>query len=672
MKLLRIGGLALLLAAAACSSGSSGSSSSSHSTSSSGSGGNGGGGGGATCLPAQDDSPALLGADCDVLVPTQCGFPFPSNVFLADDATTKTGKRVKFGAKSLPVYTGNRVNMDAGVFSDSDGFSPGQSAITHLPGATVTGLPDQDHLDLSVTKDSPTILMEADTGALVPHFAELDESLYTEADDSRTFIIRPVIRLKDATRYIVAIRKVVDKDGKALAPTPAFKALRDKEDSCEVSVTRRRDLYEDIFSKLEKAGIDRKDLQLSWDYSTASRENNTARFLHMRDDALAQVGTDGPPYVIDTVEENPNQYIRRRINGHMTVPLYLDSPDPGGKFVLDASGLPTQQGTADFTFLVHIPNSATKGTPAPILQNGHGLLGAKTEGQDGYLAQICNDYNYVGVAVDLIGMAHEDAIPITGAIQSDVAGFKAEVDRQHQGILNSLLAMRLLRGKFASDPQTIIDGNKTIDPTQSFYRGDSQGGIFGTTYMAVSTDVTRGLLGEPGAPYNLLLNRSQDFNLYFLVLTASFDGGRNIQMVLGLLQMLWDRSEPDGYVPYINQNMLPGTPQHQVLLHAAIGDHQVTPLGAHLIARTIGAKNLSPVNRTLFGLPEDPGPFMGSGIVEFNFNLPAYPETNIPPPDDGLDPHDKVRVLKTAQDQEDHFFKTGEIKAYCQGPCMGQ
>ena len=70
--------------------------------------------------------------------------------------------------------------------------------------------------------------------------------------------------------------------------------------------------------------------------------------------------------------------------------------------------------------------------------------------------------------------------------------------------------------------------------------------------------------------------------------------------------------------------MLPGTPAHHVLIHTAIGDHQVTPLGAHLIARTIGAKNLKPVNREVFGIPDADGPFTdGSAIVEYVFGLPA-------------------------------------------------
>jgi hypothetical protein len=626
----------------------------------------------ATSCPA-DNAPndlPLLGADCDPMVPAQCGFPFPSNVYLQDDPYTHTGKRVVFGRTTLPGYTNGVKHLDPVIWSHQDGFSPGQSVLTHLPGATAAGLPTQDDLEKSLGPDSPTVLMEADTGVRVPHFAEIDQALYNEDDVDRALIIHPVVRLKDATRYLVAVRRVVGADGKALPPSPVFQALRDGTDSCEVSVGRRRALYADVFDKLDKAGVARDDLQIAWDYSTASRENNTGRMLRMRDDALGKVGAAGPTYTIAAMEDNPNPHIRRRLHVMMNVPLYLNQPDPGGRLILDDEGLPVQNGTAAYEVLVNIPNAATKGTPGALLQNGHGLLGYKEEGQDGYLAEMADKWNYVAFSVDLIGMAHEDFPVIASSAAADIEGFLQCVDRQHQGLLNSLLAMRMMKGGFAGDPATVIDGHATIDPTLSFYRGDSQGGIFGTTYMAISTDVTRGLLGEPGLPYSLLLNRSLDFGTYLTLLRGAFRTGRNMQQVLGLLQMLWDRTEPNGYVPYISAGDLPGTPPHDVLLHVAIGDHQVTPLGAHIIARTVGAKNLTPVNRHIWGIEEASAPFTGSGMVEWSFGLKESPKIDIPPDDTfGMDPHDTVRSLPEAMDQSNAFFRTGAVKTFCSGPC---
>ncbi|MFT3771215.1 MAG: hypothetical protein QM820_37850 [Minicystis sp.] len=435
--------------------------------------------------------------------------------------------------------------------------------MTDMPGATITGLPTQNNINLSITAQSPTILLDAESGELVPHFAELDVSA-TSSENNRALLIRPVVRLKDKTRYIVAIRHVVDAKNQALPPSPAFQALRDGTASDEASVGARRDLYADIFAKLQKAGIAKDDLQLAWDYTTSSRENNTRWLVHMRDDALATLGTDGPPYVIDSVEMDPNPSIHMRIHGHMTVPLYLDKPGPGGRLVFGPDGLPKQNGTADYDFLVQVPNSAmTAAEGFAVVQNGHGLLGAKTEGQNGYLATICEKNHFISIAVDLVGMAEEDYDSVLAAIGGDIGGFEQLVERQHQGILNSLLAMRMMKNTFWKDPQLQVNGHSVINPTHLYYRGDSQGGIFGTTYMALTTDVTRGLLGEPGMPYNLLLNRSADFAPFFDALQIVYQGGRSIQQVLGLVQMLWDRTEPNGYAPYIVENTLPNTPSHQ-------------------------------------------------------------------------------------------------------------
>lgn len=617
----------------------------------------------AACSELSTDTLATDG--CDPLVPQECGFPFPSNAYLIDDGATVTGHRVHLGAKTLP-QVGNTPS-DPSPWNQLDGFSPGQTILTFLPGATSTGLADENHLAMSITTASPTILLNTKTGALVPHIAELDQT--TVIDDERTFMIRPVARLDDDTRYIVAIRHVVDASGAAIPPSPAFQALRDGGAFSDASIERRRTLYKDIFAQLAAAGVQKDDLQLAWDYSTASREQHTRQMLAVRDKALAAVGTAGPAYTITDVKENPNPHIRRRIIGKMHAPLFLDSATPRAQMVFGDDGLPTQNGTGDFEFLVQIPNSATT-TPAAILQNGHGLLGHKEEGEDGYMAVICDTKNYVEIAVDLFGFAAPDVPPIVDAISSDISQFGHVVERQQQGMVNQLLAMRMMRGAFAQDPMVQFGNGSAIDPTHSYYRGDSQGGIMGTTYMAISTDVTRGLLGEPGLPYNLLLQRSSDFNTYFGVIRAVTQSALDIQLLLSAVQMLWDGSEPDGYVPYITENTLPGTPSHNILLNIAIGDHQVTPLGAHIIARAVGAKNLKPVNREVWGIDDADAPFGGNGMAEWDFGLPPAPTANLPATA-GSDPHDSVRKLQSAIDMTDAFLRTGMITNTCGGMCKG-
>jgi hypothetical protein len=625
---------------------------------------------GSNAVSSTDETAAALGPDCDPIAPSHCGLPLPSSRWLVDDATTPTGKRVAFGPTTLPAWMPGKP-IDAAAFADLDGFSPGMPILTHFPGATATGLVGQDEIPRSLTDDSPTVLLDADTGTRIPHWAELDESM-PQDDDDRVLFLRPALRLESGKRYIAAIRHLVDATGTALTPSTAFRALRD--DLPDDSIEARRASFGDVFARLAKAGVKTDDLLLAWDWTTASRERTTRRLLAMRDDALAKVGAAGPPYTITKVEENPNPHIRRRITGSMKVPLYLDHPEPGGRLVLDANGLPKQNGTTDVPFLVHVPNVLVTGAkakmPGPIVMNAHGLLGAMTEGQDSYLATIADAMGYVAFSTPLMGMAGEDD---SGFLQRTLSGdptaFRSSVDRQHQGLLDELLVMRLMMGAFAKDPNVTFDGVSVIDPTLRFYRGDSQGGIFGGTYMAISTDVTRGLLGEPGMPYSLLFNRSVDFEGFSFLLHLVYANPIDEQIVFCLMQMLWDATEPDGYAPYIDKDLLPGTPAHEVLIHVAIGDHQVTPLGAHMVARAVGAKNVMPVNRHVWGIDEAAAPLDGtSGMVEFDFGLPTAPVIN-QAATDGDDPHDKVRVLGSAIRNADQFFRTGIIAQPCPGPC---
>src|SRR5690606_13867957 len=190
--------------------------------------------------------------------------------------------------------------------------------------------------------------------------------------------------------------------------------------SSDAAIEERRDLYRNIFATLSAAGIDREELQLAWDYTTASRENNTGFLVHMRDEALAIVGSAGPSYTIDSVEEPPfadgeldDEHIAYRIFGTMTVPLYLDQPGPGAHLLLGPDGMPEpnpEMPTAEFSFEVLIPKSATV-SPGALIQYGHGLLGEKEQIESDHFLTFIDEYGYVLFGVDFIGFSADDELP---------------------------------------------------------------------------------------------------------------------------------------------------------------------------------------------------------------------------------------------------------------------
>lgn len=627
----------------------------------------------------------LLPVDCDP-IDRYCGFPFPSNVYLGADPDGKSpsGKIVRFGAATLPKTKGT-TPIAPELFRGLDGFSPASTGMTYMPGATGTGLPTPATLADSVSASSPTILLDADTGELVPHWVDLDQ--IASSDDQRALLLHPAVLLRNRARYIVAMRRVVDAGGAAVPSTAAFQALRDGTESADPTVEGRRCLYDDIFAKLEAAGVGRADLQIAWDFTVGSKESITGPMVKVRDAALAAVGADGPEFTLaaGSVVDNPNADILRRFVLAMKAPLYLTSatyasPDPVPHLQWDAAGNPQQNGTMDVDVLVQIPNSVATAGKHGLLQNGHGLFGSKTEGQNGYLARQANGWHWITLAVDYFGFSGQDVPMAAEGLDSRPELLPGFIDRQIQGQVNQLVAMRLLMGRVARDGVRDAQGTVLLDPawvdaSVRAYRGDSQGGIMGATYMSVSTDVVRGYLGEPGTPYSVLLNRSADSVLYNGILDGSYGDGRAVQLVWGLIQLFWDRSEPSGFAPFLASDMLPGTPSHRVLLHDGLGDHQVSTYGAHILARAVSAKLLRsndpamPVVRDVFGLEQASAPLQDeSALVEWDFALPPEPLGNVPPLA-GCDPHDRIRVLTPTYEQEDQFLRTGTLGWFCDGIC---
>ncbi len=144
-----------------------------------------------------------------------------------------------------------------------------------------------------------------------------------------------------------------------------------------------------------------------------------------------------------------------------------------------------------------------------------------------------------------------------------------------------------------------------------------------------------------------------------------------------MVQMLWDRSDPNGYAHHITDDPLPGTPSHKVLMHVALGDHQVANVTAETEARTIGAHLRVPAQDAgrsfdripQFGIPTIRRfPFDGSALVVWDtgplrsdgaggtLGTPPAPITNTPPRE-GNDPHSAPRSDINARIQKSEFLK---------------
>lgn len=379
-----------------------------------------------------------------------------------------------------------------------------------------------------------------------------------------------------------------------------------------------------------------------------------------------------------TTAQNAN--VAREITGTFTVPCYIaptcspplkcgdistsspfdDCPSPGSFYYTDPtdpddtpSQVPGQTYEAGYICVVGRNAYDAHKLLRPV-DYGHGLFGSDTEVTASPQEEMAGREGMMYCATDWFGWADSD-IPNALLALADLSNFKFLADRGQQGELNFLYLQRLMINSagFASNRAFQYPSGDTFINLHDgvYYDGNSQGGIFGGTVCAVSIDVHRCALGVNGMDYSTLLPRSVDYvasgtlpqfteqqaeqfasdptgydptNLtgvgYSNVLDLFYPDQAQRQLILDIIQTLWDRADPDGYATHMTaaaeggllpdctgmgvvnasrqtvQNCDSGTakagPDHHVLMQVAWGDHQVANFTAFDEARTIGAESV--------------------------------------------------------------------------------
>ncbi len=625
---------------------------------------------------------------CDAIDTTACLLPFPSDSYTKADADSPTGKVLHFEAETMPKNK-DGIGINPTEWNNLDGFSPGSPILVRFPGLSLEKSKAAPITDIgsSLDDDAPIVLLDMDTEDRVPYWAELDEQA---TKDDPILFVRPARNFLEGHRIAVGFRNLVDDAGTAITPSPAFVAYQKNLDTGIERIEARRPAMEDVFEALDKEGFERDGLIAAWDFTVASQESLSGTVLHMRDTAFEELGDSAPKFTVSEVVENPDPLIARSVTGTFEVPNFLEGDgSPGSRMVRNDEGLPTPTDTpfqADFTCT--IPASALTGSadapaaPARPVIYGHGLLGGDDEVDASNIKMITSTYNFVYCATKWSGFSEDDVSFAVKTLQ-DFSNFPAISERSQQGFINQLFLARLMKleSGLVTDPSfQTAEGNPAIDAGgELYYDGNSQGGIMGGALTSISTEWTKAVLGVPGMNYTTLLNRSIDFDTYKAVLDPSYPDPVVRTLALVFAQQFWDRFETNGYAQHLISDPYEGTPEHQVLMHVAVGDHQVSQYAADVMARTIGAKRIEAELREgrssdktpLWGIDIATLPSSDSIIIYVDSDQPLPPLGNIPPTE-GKDSHGDPRADPEVMKQKDAFFRPdGKIIDTCDGaPCL--
>ena len=633
-------------------------------------------------LSACGDTHLAIEAQCNPLgFAGHCVLPWPSSAFEIADSSTMTGRRLAILPHTLPRNI-DGTYVDPAMWNIADGFSPAAPMLVGFPGGvSAAGLVPVDNDDASLTPDSPTVLLDMTTGERVAHFAELDAQA-TDTPDSQVLFIRPSARLVGGHRYAVAItNRVKSADGGALPIPAGFAALRDGTQTDHALLEAMRPRFGEVLAALDHVGVPSQSLALAWDFTVASDDFLHREMIATRDRALAAIANRDISYTIVT-DQRPDPGapdIARYITGTLEVPLFLDTPAlavDGTTTVRDGDGLPTVQGFYEVPFAAVVPACAyTSPNPVPMILYGHGLLGDATEVNCCGIPPVAVDLCMVVAGTDLRGMSVNDTAAVAAALNDESkAGGVFEV--LEQGLANYIVLARAMRTTLAQTLFVDPSNNVLVDPSRLYYWGLSQGGIFGASVMAYEPTILRGVLGSGAANYSFLLDRSADWPKYRRILHAAYPDPLDDELLIGLMQMRWDKTEPSGIANTVLAGTDTGVPAKQLLMQIALADEQVSDFAAYWEARTMNVPVLSPSVASPWGLVQQGSPLPStSGLAIYDCGGPPLPATNTPPAKSACaiagteELHDLPAHVPAGRRQMKDFYETGQIVNECAGAC---
>ncbi len=638
---------------------------------------------------------------CHPLSHGPCAYPFPNMALTRADTSTPTGIRLAFTTQSLGLSTTDR--GDRAAFAEwlnrADGFSLGTPILAQLGPQTVdrASLPSIDDPEASTKVESSIQLIDMEARARIPCWAETD--LLEPMPELRSLMIRQAAALLPDHDYLVVITdRVKDMAGMPIAPSAAYRALRDDVATQDMPLEALRAEYDDLFDLIEDLDVEREHTILAWKFHTFSDAFGTTQAKAFVD-AAREIVDEDPSMLAFTrtscktsvMEEATaldcehstelHSSVWRELRGTFSVPLFLDAEGllatEGGP--VTAGGTPRRMGTEQADLVIHIPISL-RGMPAesaPILVFGHGLLASPeyyvaNPTDEAGVMRVGDALHAVVVATRWTGLSDTDVQTAAAAV-ADFNNERKLADRLVQGMINTQLVVPFVRAVLATQPELGVSmgTGSLVDPDRAYYYGISQGGIFGTTFMAMSPDVRTGVLHVPTSMYATVLQHSPQFSTFQSLLGSLYPRGSDQQLFLAYLQRLFDPLEPANFAGHLGHDPLTPLGTKSCLFQVNWGDKDAPDINEFALARTHDFPQIAPTPHALFGIDEittptpartialsifDPG--LGRGVFENDKGAM------------GPMAHGATRRNPEVRDQiVDYLTMDGVVVNHCDGPC---
>jgi hypothetical protein len=619
-------------------------------------------------------APLALPAGCQpLLAGLDCLLPYPSDAFRVPAGADPRGARVVLGDAATPRAKDGR-RYDVTLEHPIDGFSTVPTIVATLGVAlSAEGFVALEHGGApSLSKDtSHTLLVDGETLAPVPHFVDLDPRATDGA--RQALVLHPFVGREPDRRYVVLIAGARTASGEVAAPPEGFRRLVEGQASGDPAFGDLARAFEERVVPAAKAvGLERRQLQLAWEFTTGSREWATRDLFDVRRLTLAWLEANTPRVQVTSVNERGPADAFRIVKGTISGPAFCSmSAQPGCTLVRGADGRVAAQGVVDFPFLAVIPKTVEQRSgPSPVLLYGHGFFGTLAEVEDTSARGIASAANRTMIATEWWGMHFTDLAVLGDGLTGRLSQTARFTERVHQGMANWLVLTKAAE-RFGELPAfQRADATPLVAGAPDAFMGISMGHILGGTLAALNPPTTKVALNVGGAGFTTMMSRAEAFSGLMELLSLSVEDPLEQQKFIAQLQRPLDRIDPATYAPFVFAQPLPGNAPRRVLMQVGLMDAAVPNVGSFLHARLLGLPVLTPTPRAPWGL--DPAPYPAtSGLQVHDFQLgdPDAFYRRAAAPVMATPVHEGVRTRPAVLRQLERFFRTGEIVQTCDGAC---
>jgi dienelactone hydrolase len=505
------------------------------------------------------------GATAYDYAPTERLTTFPDDVQTIDEPRTATGLQVQFtegarGEFAGQVPEGWTIEAALGAL---DGFGTTAAVTLRFTGPIdPASLTDVQWLDL------------ADGSAV-----DFDVRL-TDADS--TVLLDPLVPLKPATKYGVAIRNLTDAAG-----NPVYRAvllddlLRNRAaDDRLIRVQGGYDVLSDV------AGLDDLD-------AVSAAVVFTTQSIGRDEDAVKSAIAAAPPTW--TPGSCADDGGLRRCEATLTA---LDFMGDDQVLELLPGDLPTAEREYDLPVSIWLPAGAG---PFPVIVYGHGLGGDRGEG--GGFAHDVADLGVAVVAID--APAHgQHPFPGDGSILSIVAFFGVDLlngpsfvverlrDHWRTAAWDKLQLLAAIRAGVDADG----DGTVDLDGTNIGYSGHSLGGIMGCELMALDPGVGAGELSVPGGRVSEIVQYGGTFAPLVDAMRPDSATDGDADRFFPIVQTAIERGDAANWAPMV----LGG--DRDVMVQMVVDDEIIPNRTTEFLARSLGVDQAPPAVFPVEGL----------------------------------------------------------------------